>query len=383
MSDVYLGGIGILPFRKYAERGIVSLGGEAARNALIDGGLRPDEVDAGYFSNVLGSRLFGDFTIGQNVFGAIGIAGIPITNVENACASGSTAFISAVNAIRAGEASVVLVVGAEKMCVPQMGLLNSGETEVNTLLGLVTPASFALRAQRHMFEYGTTAGQLAAISVKNRRHAALNPAAMYQQPISLEEVLASPVIADPLTRLQSCPMADGAAAVVLLSQSEARRRGAKVRVEAAVLCTGSYHPQPDLARWETDYRGARLAYERAGIGPDAVDLVECHDAFSISELLHYEALGLCQAGEGGRLVDSGATALGGLCPVNPSGGLLSRGHPLGATGVAQLVEVTRQLRGLAGPGQVPGARVGLAHCMGGDKDGDTKSCTVIILGKQS
>lgn len=381
MSDIFIAGVGLLPFRRDVAGAIVSAGAQAVRAALKDAELTGAEVDYGCFANVLGARLFGDVTIGQNVFAALGIARIPVINVENACCSGSTAFILAANAIRSGEASVAMAVGSEKMCVPQIGLLNSGETEINTQLGLVTPASFALRAQRHMRQFGTTARQLAMVAVKNRRHAAANPLAMYRTALTLDEVLAAPLIADPLSRLQSCPMADGAAAIVLVNGVVARRLGTTLRVAAAVLATGSYDPQPDLASWETDYRTAGLAYERAGLGPAELDLVECHDAFTISEILHYEALGLCPAGEGGRLVESGATALGGRIPVNPSGGLLSRGHPLAATGIAQIVEVAQQLRGRAEARQIDKARVGLAHCMGGDKDGDTKSCTVAIITK--
>ena len=231
-----------------------------------------------------------------------------------------------------------------------------------------------------MEQYGTSQEQLAQVAVKNRAHAASNPMALFNQAITVEEVLAAPMIVDPLTRLQCCPIADGAAALVVCSQETARRLDpAAVRVEAAVLGTGDYESPQDLARWETDFRMSSLAYEKAGLGPEDLDLVECHDAFSISEILHYEALGLCPPGEGGRFVADGHASLGGLLPVNPSGGLLSRGHPVGATGVAQIIEIAWQLRGQAGPRQVAGARVGLAHCMGGDKAGDTKSCTVAIL----
>lgn len=379
MADVWIGGVGVIPFGEHANRTIVSMGAEAARMALRDAGIAPGEVQAGFFANVLAQRLFGDITLGQNVLSEAGVCGLPVVNVENACTSGSTAFFLAVNAIRGNQADIAIVVGAEKMHVPQLGLLNPGETAMDTLLGSVVPASFALRAQRHMHEYGTTAEQLAMVSVKNRRHAEHNPIAVFHKPITVEQVLASPMIADPLTRLQSCPNADGAAAIILFSDKVARRLGATIRVASAILCTGTYPALPDLARWETDYRGARMAYEAAGIGPEEVDLVECHDAFSIGEILHCEALGLCAPGEGGRLVQDGVTTLGGRVPVNPSGGLLSRGHPLGATAVAQLVEITHQLRGQAGPRQVENARIGIAQCMGADKDGDAKSCTVAIL----
>jgi acetyl-CoA acetyltransferase len=372
-------GVGMIPFGKHEQRTLVGMGSEACRLAMKDAGISPSQVDAAFFSCGLASRLFGDFTVGQNVFWEVGINRIPVVNVENACTSGSTAFYLACNMVAAGQAEVALVCGAEKMCVPGFGLISSGESQLDTQLGMVAPAGFALRAVRHMEEYGTTKEQLAKVSVKNRQHGALNPMAQFRESITVEDVLTSPMIVDPLTRLQCCPIADGAAAVLIASPAVAARMARKVNVECAVLVTGNYENPQDLANWETDRRGATTAYEKAGMGPEDINLVECHDAFTISEILHYEALDLCPSGEGGRLVDEGVVALGGRVPVNPSGGLLSRGHPVGATGVAQIVEVVTQLRGEAGSRQVEGARAGLAHCMGGDKDGDSKSCTVSIF----
>jgi len=387
MSTPIVVGAGMTQFGKHLERTVVDMGAEAARAALLDAALSPADIDLGFFSNVLSGRLFGDATIGQNVLWEVGINRIPVINVENACTAGSTAFVLACNAVLADQAEAVMVVGAEKTAVPQLGLINSGQTELDTQLGLVAPAGFALRARRHMEEYGTTAEQLARVAVKNRAHGSLNPVAQYRQPITVEEVLSAPMIVDPLTRLQCCPNADGAAAVIVASESRAREAGLLpggprwIEVRAALLVSGSYENPQDLSRWETDHRAAALAYERAGLGPADVDLIECHDAFTISEVLHYEALGLCPPGMGGPLAESGETALGGRIPVNTSGGLLSRGHPTGATGVAQLVEIVAQLRGQAGARQVEHAKVGLAHCMGGDKAGDTKSCTVAVLAR--
>ncbi len=372
-------GIGMIPFGKHEDRTLVGMAAEACRLALKDAEIKPSQVDVAFFASGIAAKLFGDFTVGQNVFWEVGINRIPVINVENACTSGSTAFYLGYNMVAAGQAETVLVCGAEKMCVPGFGLINSGETQLDTQLGLVAPAGFALRAMRHMAEYCTTKEQLARVAVKNRSHGGLNPMAQFRAPLTVEEVLAAPMIVDPLTRLQCCPIADGAAALLIVSPAVAARLGRGVRVESSVLVTGNYENPQDLANWETDRRGAALAYEKAGMGPDAINLVECHDAFTISEILHYEALGLCPPGEGGRLVDEGVVALGGKVPVNPSGGLLSRGHPVAATGVAQIVEVVTQLRGEAGPRQVEGARVGLAQCMGGDKDGDSKSCTVSIF----
>jgi len=379
VSSAAVIGIGMIPFGKHPDRSIVDMGAEAAFLALKDAGIKPAQVDACFFASGFAARLFGDMTVGQHVFWELGINRVPMVNVENACTSGSTAFYLACNMVNAGQADIVLVAGAEKLYVPELGLINSGETELETQLGLVASAGFALRAIRHMNEFGTTPQQLAQVAVKNRRHGNLNPFAQFREPITVEEVLNSPIIVEPFTRLQCCPNADGAAAAVVCSTSMAKKLSRAVNVEAAILCTGSYENPQDLTHWETDYRACRLAYEKAGIGPKDLDVVECHDAFTISEILHYEALGLCRKGEGGKLVEKGETALGGRIPVNVSGGLLSRGHPVGATGVAQIIEIVTQLRNEAGARQVEGAKVGLAHCMGGDKAADTKSCTIVVL----
>ncbi|NMM29091.1 MAG: thiolase family protein [Glaciimonas sp.] len=379
MSTVLIAGTGNIPFGKHPGRSVTSMACEAGLNALKDSGLAAADVRMGFFANALATKLFGDLTIGQNVFADLGMPGIPVMNVENACTSGSAAFYMACMAIRSGEVDSAMVIGSEKMCVPQLGLLSSGNSEIDTLLGMVTPASFAMRARRHMSEFGTTLEQMAMVSVKSRQHSAFNPIALFSKPVTVEEVLASPLIADPLTRLQSCPIADGASAIILCSEALGRRIGATVKVRACVLRSGTYANPQDLARWHTDYEGARLAYEQAGIGPGDLDVIECHDAFSIAEIMHYEALGLCPPGEGGRFVQSGAAGLGGAHPVNVSGGLLSRGHPVGATGVEQVVELVNQLRGRAGQRQVAGARVALAHCMGGDRAADAKSMTAVVL----
>ncbi len=379
MNEVYLAGVGMTAFGVHAERTLVDLAGEAAGLALADAGLEPGRVDMGFFASATAAPLFKDVTVGQNVFWSVGINQIPIFNLENACTSGSAAFYLACNAIAAGQARAVLVVGGEKMCVPEAGLLNSGATELDTQLGLVTPASFAMRAVRHMAEFGTTAEQMAAVAVKNREHASFNPMAQFRKPTNVAEVLGSPMIADPLTRLQCCPIADGAAAVLLCAKEAVPSLDRCLRVRAWAYGTGDYANPQDMARWGTDYRVCASAYALAGMQPADLDLIECHDAFTIGEILHYEALGLCAPGEGGKLAASGDTALGGRIPVNVSGGLLSRGHPPGATGLAQVWELATQLRNEAGERQVAGAGTGLAHCMGGDKDGDAKSCTAIII----
>lgn len=374
-------GVGVTPFGRQPDRSLASLGQAAARAALADAGLAPSDLDGAFVANALAGVLLGDTTVGQSILAGIGVCGIPVVNVENACTSGSSALWLAFAAIEAGQLDCALVLGVEKMCVPGMGLINSGRTEIDTQLGLVTPASFAMRAVRHAHEFGTTRHQMATVVEKNRRHAALNPLAMLRKPTTIDEILAGPVVADPLTRSECCPIADGAAAVVLVSARFARISARAIRLDSIVLRSGNYDNPVNLAQWQTDVDTAKIAYERAGVGPADLDLVECHDAFSIAEILHIEGLGLCEPGQGGQLTASGATSLGGRIPVNVSGGLLSRGHPVAATGIAQVAEIVGQLRGEAAARQVGGARVGLAQCMGGDLAGDTKSCTVAILSR--
>ncbi len=374
-------GVGVTAFGRHPDRSLADLGLEAVRAALADAQIPISAVEGAFVANALAAILFGDTTVGQTILAQAGIRGVPVVNVENACTSGSTALWLACNAIAAGQMDCALVLGVEKMCVPGFGLLNSGRTEIDTRLGLVTPASFAMRAMRHSHEYGTTREQMAAVVMKNRNHAARNPYAFLRDPISIAEVLAKPLVADPLTRAECCPIADGAAALLVVSDRLARRYPDAVRIDGVVLRSGQYENGASLVRWQTDIDTAALAYERAGVDPRDIDLVECHDAFSIAEILHCEALGLCAPGEGGPLVASGATALGGHVPVNPSGGLLGRGHPVAATGVAQVAEIVQQLRGRAGARQVAGAKLGLAQCMGGDLGSDTKSCTVAILSR--
>jgi acetyl-CoA acetyltransferase len=380
MRQVDIIGAGMTRFGKHPDTSFMQLGAVAAREALANAKIEPSDIQVGFCAYFLAGRLFGAATAGQTMFWETGINRIPVVNVENACTSGSSAVHLAYLAIAAGVYDTAIVLGVEKMMVPGVGLLSSGDTELDTLEGLVAPASFALRAKRHMELYGTTPSQLAQVAVKNRYHASLNPLSQFREPITVDEVLNSPMIADPLTRLSCCPIADGAAALVLAASSISRRHTSRpVRIAASVLTTGNYENPIDLVPWETDYRSCRLAYETAGIEPKDVDVAECHDAFTIAEILHYEAMGFCPPGEGGRFAESGATRLGGRIPVNTSGGLLSKGHPVGATGVAQIVEGYRQLRDEAGKRQVTDAKTFVGHCMGGDKEGDTRTCTIHIL----
>ena len=383
MREVYIIGAGMTQFGKHLERSLRDLGREACLLAIQDAGVMPRDVEAGYCGNALAPAIQGETGVGQNVFWEVGIGGIPIVNVENACASGSTALREGWMAVAGGFYDVVMVAGVEKAVMPKGTMLNVGAGELETKLGEVFPGYFATIAQKHMERYGTTREQMAQVSVKNHIHGSLNPYAQFQKKFTMEEVLNSPMIADPLTLYSCCPNSDGGAALVLCSKEKATRaNGRAIRIAASVLTTGTYVNQRDITNWDVEIRAAQQAYKMASLGPEDLDVVEVHDAFTICEIIHYEGLGLCPLGEGGRLLDEGATELGGRIPVNPSGGLLSKGHPVGASGVAQVVEIVWHLRGQAGERQVEGARVGLADMMGGNKEGDTRACTVHILVKE-
>lgn len=376
MRDVFIIGAGMIRFGRYPEVPVQQFAGSAAMAALKDSGIDPDRIGLAAFGHSYQRGV-----AGQRVLRELGLTGIPIVNVENACAGGGTALHVAWMAIAGGFHDAALVVGMEKM---ERGLITPNPGEYEALLGKTLPAKYALRARRHMEMYGTTAEQLAQVSVKNHRAGALNPYAHYQKEMSLAEVLGSRPIAEPLTLLQCCPATDGAAALVIASAEAARgaARG-QVRIAASVLKSGAYRNSfrdPLSSDDDLTARAAGAAYQMAGLGPRDVDVAEVHDAFTIGEIVAYENLGLCDRGEGGRLVEEGATALGGRLPVNPSGGRLSLGHPLGATGAAQVVELTWQLQGRCEGRQVPGARVALAHVVGGSTPGiGAGACAVHIL----
>jgi acetyl-CoA acetyltransferase len=362
VRDIEIAGVGMTAFGKHEDRTLESLGAEAVRAALADAGIDGDRLDAAYVGNVLGGGQ-----AGSRVLVLEGITGIPILNVEAACATGSAALREAMHAIQLGVADVVLVLGVEKLTGLFQGGIDLGRTDRESALGLTVPATYALTASRHMAQHGTTAEQLAAVTVKNRRHGSRNPRAMFIDTPGIDDVLGSPAIADPLTLLQCCPNADGAAAAVLTATGAVKRRSRRaVRVLASELVSGtSSRRQVDITRGDVSRRAAARAYAAAHIGPEDIDVAEVHDPFSIGEVVSTEALGLCPRGQGGDFAASGASALGGRLPVNPSGGLLSKGHPLGATGVAQVAELTWQLRGEAGGRQVHAPRYGLAHTVGG------------------
>jgi len=367
MSDVYVLGIDMIKFGRFPDKSVPQLGAEAAKLALKDAGLTIHDIEALYSGNLMQAAAM----VGQRVLQEIGMTGIPVTNSSNACATGATAFREGWTAIKAGLYDVVLVIGVEQLGgvgllggggggggIPKEGLLGSG----------LMPAVFAEAGMEHTRKYGTTFEQFAKVSVKNHHHSTRNPKAMYQKETPLDMVMGAEMIAYPNTKLMCSVNVDGAAAAVLVSERKAKElgRGRTVKIAASVLTSDPF-TERDLVMPDVNTctrQAAAKAYEMAGVGPEDLDLVELHDCFATAEILHYENLGLCKDGEAGRMIDEGETAHGGRIPVNVSGGLLSKGHPLGATGVANIYEVTTHLRGEAGDRQVEGAKLGLTHVIG-------------------
>ncbi|HXL98371.1 MAG TPA: thiolase family protein [Rhizomicrobium sp.] len=378
-NDVYVVGTDMIKFGRFPNRSIAEMGGEAALMALDDCGLGIADMQALYCGNLFEASG----GVGQRVLREIGQTGIPVVNVANACATGATAFREGWMAIKAGIYDIVLAVGVEQMGSGLLGGGGGGKgISTEGLLGSGTmPSVFAHVGLEHTRQYGTTFEQFAKVSVKNHHHSTLNPKAMYQKETPLEEVMGAEMISYPNTKLMCSVNVDGSAAAVLCSEKKARElglMGRAVKVRASALASDPY-TEHNIAMMDFNAvtkLAAKSAYEMAGLGPDDVDLIELHDCFATAEIVHYENLGLCKAGEAGRLIDSGETALGGRVPVNVSGGLLSKGHPLGATGIANIYEVTTHLRGEAGNRQVAGAKIGLTHVVGAGS-----ACAVHILEK--
>jgi acetyl-CoA acetyltransferase len=383
MRPVVVIGIGMTKFGKFPEIPIEKMGRDAAWDAMKDAGMGPKDIQVAYVGNLMERRETGHIScVGQEILRGVGIRGIPITRVENACASGSTAFREAYMAVASGFYDIAMALGVEKLTGGTGAPLSRTGDNIEGIAGFAPPGVWAMRAQRHMAQYGTTLEQLAMVAVKNRKNAKLNPRAYLPKEVTVEEVRKSAMISYPLTLFDCCPTTDGGAAAILCSEEVAKKYTTKfVYVGAAALKSGTYENLRDIAVNELETRAAKEAFEKAGIGPEDLSLAEVHDCFTIAEIVRIENLCLCPPGEGGRWVASGETQIGGKLPVNPSGGLLCKGHPVGATGVAQVCEIVWQLRGEAGPRQVQGAKVGLGHCSGGFIGHDTGSSTVIILKK--
>ena len=376
MTQPLITGVGISDFGRFPQWPEEALAQAAILAALDDAGVAMSQVQAFYCGNAAGGSL-----PGQRSLRELHTQGQPVYNIDNACSSGATALNLALQALTAGAYDTVVVFGMDQLSNLGGGTLPLNQRDWNNRRGMVMPALYAMRAKRYMDDYDVPVSVLADVSVKNRRHGALNPIATFCKLVTREEVLASRPVAEPLTLLQCCPaVVDGAAAVVLTTRP-ARGQAKPVRVLASIVQSGVFEPGVvDMTEAEITARSARLAYEAAGIGPDDLSLIELHDAFTISELLYYEALGLCGRGEAQHLLNSGATALGGRIPVNPSGGLIAKGHPPGATGLAQIVEICEQIQQRAGNRQIPGARLGLSQVTGGGIWGvDHAACSIHIL----
>ncbi len=345
----------------------------AALAALADAGL--DRVDAITVGCMSGGLFVGQEHLAALLADELGMAGVPATRVESACASGGLALKAGFLEIASGQADTVLVSGVEKMTDVSgedatAALATAADQETEVFYGATFPGLYAMMARAHMARYGTTPEQLAEVAVKNHRHGLRNPHAQFRRAITVDEVLTSTMVADPLHILDCSPITDGAAALVLADLETARRlaRGRPlVRIAGVGHATDrmALHARADMAALPATTAATKKALAMAGKTMADIDVIELHDCFTIAEIMVLEAMGVCAPGEGGTLAPSGRTALGGELPVNPSGGLKSKGHPVGATGVAQAVEIVTQLRGEAGERQVPGARVGLTQNMGG------------------
>ena len=423
MRDVYIAGTGMTAFGKFMDSSVRKLAEEATAEALRDAHASPGDVEIAFFSNATAGILTGQEMIrGQVALRYTGVLGVPIVNVENACASASSAFWLAHMAVASGQADIALAIGSEKLTHPDKmrsfaaigtavdldNLAAARESLTRTLLGagkaLGTDAGsplpvaadaappekkgggkspfmdvYAAMTRAYMERSGATPEDFARIAVKNQGNGKLNPKAQYGGDITVEEVLASREISGPLTLMMCSPIGDGAAAVVLCSEDAARRLGAEtVRIRATALVSGRDRTPDEPGAVE---RAVAKAYDMAGVGPEDLNVLEVHDAAAPAELMIYEELGLCGPGEGPKLLASGETALGGRVPVNPSGGLLAKGHPIGATGCAQLVELADQLRGRCGARQVDGARIGLAENGGGFLGSDPAAIVITVLEK--
>lgn len=409
MSKVYIVGVGMTPFGKFLDRSIKDLTREAVEAALRDAGAQKADVDAAFFANATQSPLEGQHMVGgQIALREMGFERLPVFNVENACASSSSALNLAYGYVKGGLAEVALAVGAEKMYGSDrektFSVFNGAwdvhgvDQTVSRLdeigKGVPVPPSgqtgersvfmdvYASLAKLHMKTFGSTQRDLAVIAAKNHDHSVENPLSQYRKPMSVDEVLGARTISWPLTLPMCSPISDGAAAALIVSEAALKRfdRKRAIEIRASVVRSGIERSPQDYDK-HICRQAALAAYEQAGVGPKDVSVAEVHDASAFAELLQTELLGLCDFGEGGRFAAAGATKIGGKVPVNPSGGLESKGHPIGATGLGQVYELVSQLRGEAGKRQVEGARIALAENGGGFYGYEEAVACVTILGR--
>ncbi len=411
MNEVYVAGVSMTHFGKHLNRSIKDLAAEALEGALTDAGARREQIEAAFYGNCVQGHMEGqDMVRGEIALRAAGIEKVPVVNVENACATGSTALHMAVSYVKSGACDIALAIGVEKMFSTDKALMFAafdGAWDVHTiaqnrdlLMNLgegvpVPPGStsdkpysvfmdvYAGLCRLHMKTYGTTQRQLAAVAAKNHQHSTLNPLSQYQQAFSIDEVMAAPPITYPLTLPMCSPISDGAAAAIVCNAAGlAKLNGAAKRAKrvlASVLQTGSDRAPAEYAKHATRL-AAQRAYALAGVGPKDVSVAEVHDATAMGEIIEVEALGLVDSGQAGPAAERGEFTLGGRVPVNPSGGLESKGHPIGATGIAQVYELVTQLRGEAGKRQVEGAKVALAQNGGGIVGVEEAVVAVTVLG---
>jgi len=373
MRKVAIIGVGLTKFGELWDVSLRRLMLEAGARAIEDAGIDGKKIDAIYVGNMSAGQFISQEHIASLIVDHAGLTPIPCTRVEAACASGGSALRQAVITVASGIHDIVVAAGIEKMTdvlteQTTEALITAADQEWEAFVGATFPGIYALMARRHMYEFGTTEEQLAKVAVKNHHNACFNPCAQYQMEITVEDVLNSAPVTTPLKLLDCSPITDGAACVILAPLDRAREF-----TDTPILVAGtgqasdtiSLHDRQTLTGIAATNKAAELAYKMAGVGPNDIDLAEVHDCFTIAEIMAIEDLGFCKKGDGGKATERGETAIGGRIPINTSGGLKGKGHPVGATGIAQAVEITQQLRGEAGKRQVNGAEIGLTHNVGG------------------
>jgi acetyl-CoA acetyltransferase len=395
--NAIVAGVGMTRFGKHMDKGLKQIGGEPVLEAVKDAGLSLADIQVAYVGNCAAGLVTGQESIrGQVILSSIGLGKIPIINVENACASGSTAVNQACAMVTAGFYDVALALGVEKLYHEDKAVSYrafSGAVDVEEIAQFFAANQadassgknrsmfvdfYSTLAKQYMEKYGATARHFAMVSAKNSFHGSLNPRAQFREELTVEDVLAAPMIVPPLTRPMLSPIGDGAAAVVVVSERKARELGISRPVHIVSSVLRSYYDKPE-GEPSVSETTVDEAYAESGVDPRDVDVVELHDASAPSELVTYELLRLCTAGDCVKLLEDGDTKLGGRIPVNPSGGLLRKGHPVGATGVAQIVELTEQLQGRAGKRQVEGARIAVSQNGGGTIRGDAAVIHMAVL----
>ncbi len=379
MRDVYIIGVGMTKFGELWDKSLRDLFVEASLQAIENAGV--DHIESMYVGAMSAGLFVGQEHIASLLSDYLGNEGIPATHVESACASGGSAVRQGYIEVASGISDIVLAGGVEKMndgADVTFALATASDQEYEAFHGVTFPGLYAMIARAHMEKYGTTREQLAEVAVKNHEHGLKNPNAQFQMAISRDTVMKSTMVADPLRLLDCSPVTDGAAAVIICSEDVAKKSGrpmVKFRASSQATDFLALHSRKDLASLPSVARAAEKAYKDADTKPEDIDVIEVHDCFTIAELVVTEELGIVERGKSGAAVEAGITRLGGKIPVNTSGGLKSKGHPVGATGAAQIIEIVEQLRGDAGDRQVTDARLGLAQNMGGSGG----SCVIHIL----